>query len=148
MNLQDYGHEDLSYLPKTFLSRCFANKDLFGLLQNIHCDKENPQNHNIRIKSQKRNQIETRENNKWMIKNEDEALTECIQNGYRILVRHGYRHKNEIIEDELDDDENEYHSINEWLESVFKNHVAQKPIKRKLLLLFLNNQALLLGKDE
>lgn len=147
IHLRDFGQENISYLPKEFLSRCFAEKDLVGLLENIHCDREHPENHNIRVKSQKRNQIETRENNRWMIKDEDEALTDCIQNGYRILVRHGFRHRQEIIEDELEDNEDEYHSVREWLESVYENQHEQKPIKRKLLLLFLNNQALILGKD-
>lgn len=114
----------------------------------MHCDHNHPENHNIRIKSQKRNQIETRENNRWLIKDEDDALTECIQNGYRVLVRHGFKNKAKIIQEELDDNEDEYHSIREWLESVYESRTEQKPIKRKLLLLFLNNQALILAEDE
>jgi hypothetical protein len=147
-HLRDFGHEDISYLSKEFLSSCFATKDLVRLIENMHCDRDHPENHNIRIKSQKRNQIETRENNRWLIKDEDDALTECIQNGYRVLVRHGFKNKDKIIQEELDDDEDEYHSIREWLESVYESRTEQKPIKRKLLLLFLNNQALILAKDE
>lgn len=147
IHLRDFGQEDLSYLPNEFLSRCFVEKDIVRLLENIHCDQEHPENQNIRVKSQKRNQIETRENNRWKIKDEDEALTECIQNGYRILVRHGFRKKKEIIEEELDFNEDEYHSIRDWLEGMYNDRKEQKPIKRQLLLLFLNNQALILGKD-
>lgn len=147
INIKDLGRENISYLSTEFLSRCFVNKDIFRLLENIHCDKEHPENHNIRIKSQKRNQIETRENDKWMIKDEDEALTTCIQNGYRILSRHGYQYKKEIIEDELDDDEEEYYNIKEWLDKLYEDTKVQKPIKRKILLLLLSNHALLLGKD-
>lgn len=145
-HVKDFGQENISYLPKDFLSRCFANRDIVRLIENIHCDNDHPENHNIRLKSQKRNQIELRENERWIIKDEDEALTECIQNGYRILVRHAFKHKDEIIEEELDDEE-EYHSIREWLEKIYVNNNEQKPIKRKILLLLLSNQALLLGKD-
>lgn len=148
INIKDFGNENISYLQKDFLTYCFANKDLYRLIENIHCDKEHPENHNIRVKSQKRKQIETRENEKWVIKDEDEALSDCIKNGYRVLLRHGWKHKNEIIEDELDNNVDEYHSINDWLESVYNNQDQQKPIKRKILLLLLSNQALLLGKDD
>lgn len=142
VEIRDFGNEDISYLPKEFLSRCFVDKDIVTLMENIHCDKGHPENHNIRVKSQKRNQIETMENSRWVIKDEDEALTQCIQKGYRILA-----HKKEIIEEELDDNEDEYHSIREWLECLYSNHREQKPIKRKLLLLYLNNRAYILGKD-
>lgn len=147
IHLRDLGHENISYLNNAFLTQCFVTKDIVKLLENIHCDKEHPENHNIRIKSQKRNQIEMRENERWMIKDEDEALTDCIKNGYRILVRHGYKHKKDIISDELDNEE-EYYDIRDWLERVHDSMKEQKPIKRKLLLLFLSNQALLLGKDD
>jgi hypothetical protein len=148
IHVRDFGEENISYLPKELLSHCFVTKDIVRLLKKIHCDKEHPENHNIRVKSQKRNQIETREDNRWMIKDEDDALTDCIQNGYRILVRHGFRHKNEIIDEELDKNEDEYYNIRDWLENVYDNQVEQKPIKRRLLLLLLNNQALLLGKED
>lgn len=148
IHLRDVGHENITYLTESFLTRCFVTKDILRLLENLHCDKEHPENINIRIKSQKRNQIEMRENNRWVIKDEDDALTECIQNGYRILVRHGFRHKKNIVQDELKDDEEEYHCIRDWLEQIHDNTTEQKPIKRKLLLLFLSNQTLLLGKDD
>lgn len=145
--LNDFGQENISYLPKEFLHSCFARKDLITLLENIHCDREHPENHNIRVKSQKRNQIEVRENRKWMIKDEDEALEDAIKNGYRILVRHGFKHKKEIIDERLED-ESEYHDIRNWLEDIYDDNKERKPIQRKLMLLLLSNQALLLGKDE
>jgi hypothetical protein len=133
INVRDFGQENITHLPVDFISWCFANKDLVKLIENIHCDKDHPENHNIRIKSQKRKQIETREHDRWTIKDEDDALTECIENGYRILVRHAWKHKDQIIENELDD-ENEYNTIREWLEAVYNNNQnEQKPIKRKLL---------------
>ena len=148
INIKDFGRENISYIDKDDLTEWFINKDIVSLIENIHCDKEHPENHNLRVKSQKRKQIETRINDKWIIKDEDDALTECVQNGYRILVKHPYNHKNEILEDNLDDNEDEYHILRDWLESIFHNHNdVQKPIKRKILLLLLSNQALLLGKD-
>lgn len=40
------------------------NKDILSLIENIHCDKKHPENHNIRIRSLKKNLMETFENNK------------------------------------------------------------------------------------
>lgn len=149
VHLKDLGQENTTYLPIPFITSCFVNKDIVKLLENIHCDKDHPENHNIRVKSQKRNQIELRENERWVIKNEDKALTECIKNGYRILTRHGYKHKKAIIEDELDNDEDEYYNIRDWLERVHDNVNEQKPIKTDLLLVLLSNRdLLLLGKDK
>ena len=145
--IKDFGKENVDFLPKEFLTRCFARKDIVCLLENLHCDKEHPENHNVRVKSRKQNLMEIRESNKWVFKDEDETLTELIQNGYRILLWHGRKHKDEIIEDELDGEE-EFHSINDWLEAMYNDKKEQKPIKRKLLLVLLNNRALLLGKDE
>lgn len=148
VHLRDFGQENIEYLSDNFISRCFANRDILRLIEIIHCDKQHPENHNVRIRSQKRQQIEIRENARWMVKDEDEALTDLIQNGYRVLVRHGFRHKHNIIKEELDDVEEEYHCIRDWLEHVYDNKNEQKPIKRKLMLLLLSNQALILGKDE
>lgn len=147
INIRDFGHENISYLPTDFLTSCFVNKDMVGLLSNLYCDKDHPENHNVRIRSLKRNLIETRVENRWIVQDEDDALTESIRNGYRILVRHAHKHKEEIISEELDS-ENEYYQLKQWLEEVYDSKREQKPIKRKLLLLLLSNQTILLGKDE
>jgi hypothetical protein len=140
VNIREFGNEDISYLPKEFVSWCFANKDIVRLLENIHCDKEHPENHNIRIRSQKRNQIETRQNNHWRVMDKDKALAECVKNGYRVLVKHGRRHREQIIEEELDDDEREYESITDWLEDVYENEKSRKPLENDLYMVLLTHR--------
>jgi hypothetical protein len=147
ITVKDFGHEDIGYLSKEFLTICFKNRDMVSLLENIHCDREHPENHTIRLRSQKRKQIELRVNGRWKVHDETEALKDCINNGYRILCKHGRKHKKELIEEELDD-EFEYDDINDWLEKLYDDDRYQKPIKRQLIMLLLSNQMLLLGKDE
>lgn len=147
INIRDFGHEDISYLPSHFISRCFVNKDLVALIENIHCDKEHKENHNVRIKSLKRDLMETRVDGRWILTDSDDTLTELIKNGYRVLMMHSRKHKNEIVEDELDEDIDEFERLRDWLDIVHDNKNEQAPIKRKLLLLFMNNKALLLEKE-
>lgn len=46
---------------------------------------------------------------------------------------------NDIDEDDFDD-------INKWLENLYEDKKKRKPVKRQLLLLFINNKTLLLEK--
>jgi hypothetical protein len=56
-----------------------------------------------------------------------------------------YRNKDHII-NECEDGEDEYHGMREWLEDLYSNTKLRKPLKRKLLILFMNNKALFLEK--
>lgn len=147
INIRDFGQENVSYLPLNFLSRCFVNKDLVTLIENIHCDREHKENHNVRLKSLKRDLMETRVDGRWIVTDSDETLTDLIKNGYRVLMMHSRKHRKNIVEDELDEDVNEFDRLRDWLDIVYDNKNEQAPIKRKLLLLFMNNKALLLEKD-
>lgn len=91
--------------------------------------------------------MEVKENGRWIIADSDETLTTLIRNGYRVLDEHSRKHKDHILQEELDGDHTEFHNIKDWLEDVYSNETIQKPIKRKLLILFLNNKTLLLEKQ-
>lgn len=147
INVRDFGHENTSYLPNDFLSRCFVNKDLVNLLENLHCDRDHRENHNVRIRSTKNEIMEVWQNDRWVVTCSDETLKDLIQSGYRILTWHSRKHKTHIIENELDGDRGEYEDIKEWFEEIYENDHKQKPLKKKLLLLFMTNRTLLLGKD-
>ena len=144
--LHGFGHESLSHLPRSFLNYCFANKDIVQLIENVHFDKECPENQNVRIKSTKNELMEYFQNGGWVISSQDRILTELIQKGYRILRTHGKSNKNEIMNEE-DIEESDYDDVLRWLEDVYEDEKQQRPIKKDLLVLFLNNRPILLGKD-
>lgn len=146
IHLHGFGHETLGHLPKSFLNYCFANKDIVQLIENVHFDKECPENQNVRIKSSKNELMEYYQNGNWVISTQDRILTELIQKGYRILRTHGKRNKGGIMEEE-DLEEDDYNNVLRWLEEVYEDERQQKPIKKDLLVLFLNNRPILLGKD-
>jgi hypothetical protein len=88
--------------------------------------------------------METFINGKWIFTDQDDTLDELVKKGYRVLKSHMHKNKNNIIDEyELDD----YYNFAEWLESVYDDDKIRKPMKKQLLLLFLNNKTLLLGKD-
>jgi hypothetical protein len=144
--LHGFGHETLTHLPKSFLNYCFANKDIVQLIENVHFDKECPENQNVRIKSSKNELMEYYQNGGWVLSTQDRILTELVQKGYRILRTHGKKNKDGIMEDE-DLEEDDYNNVLRWLEDVYEDERQQKPIKKDLLVLFLNNRPILLGKD-
>jgi hypothetical protein len=90
--------------------------------------------------------METYVDGNWIITDKEETLDELVNKGYRVLRFHSHKNKKDILE-ECDDDENEYEDIVSWLESIYEDNKVRKPIRRQLLILFMNNKALLLGKD-
>lgn len=141
-----FGSENITYLPKEFLNSCILMNDIVSLIENIHFDTDHPENHNIKIKSTKQELMETYVNGKWIVTDTNDTLNELINKGYRILNKHTRKNKKDIIETEMD--EQEYDDVIKWLEKIYENKRMRKPIRKKLLLLFLNNQAMLLEKDD
>ena len=146
ITLKPFGCENTDYLTKDFLNSCILMNDIVSLIENIHLDKDHPENHNVKVKSTKQELMETYIDGKWIITDTNDTLNELINKGYRVLNQHTRKHKKNIIETEMD--ESEYHDVLNWLENIYEDKQARKPIKKKLLLLFLNNQTMLLGKEE
>ena len=148
VQLKDFGHENIKHIEenKAFLTNCLLQRDIKSLIEIIHCDKEYPENHTVRLKSLKYDLMETYVDGNWIITDKEETLDELVNKGYRVLRFHSHKNKKDILE-ECDDDENEYEDIVSWLESIYEDNKIRKPIRRQLLILFMNNKALLLGKD-
>jgi hypothetical protein len=115
------------------------------LIENIHCDKQHPENQNVRIRSTKKELMETFVDGRWIVSDQEETLDELLNKGYRILNFFSYRNKDHIING-CDDGEDEYHEMRDWLDELYSNTKLRKPLKRKLLILFMNNKALFLEK--
>lgn len=146
INLKEFGLESQQHLSQELLNRCFADKGIVELIQNLHFDKTCPENHNVRLKSKKQELMEIYSDGKWQVKDQDQTLTELIQSGYRILRMHGKKNKENIMEEE-GMDENDFNEITGWLENIYEDQKFQKPVKRDLIILFINNQTMLLGRE-
>lgn len=148
INLKSFGQENLKHIEtdKQFLTNCLISKDIKSLIESIHCDKAHPENHNVRIKSTKQELMETFVDGGWIVSDQEETLDELLNKGYRVLRLHSHRNKNEI-KAECDDDDDEYDSLVSWLEDVYDDKKVRKPIKRQLLILFMNRRTMLLEKQ-
>lgn len=106
INVNTFGDENTSYLSHEFLSYCLMNpkKGLTTLIENIHYNKEYPENHNIRCKSFKQNIFEKCINSEWKECDASNTLDELIRKGYRIMNTHytdNYMNDPLVIEDEI-----------------------------------------------
>jgi hypothetical protein len=149
INLRSFGFENISHLENDmeYMTQCFMNKDVMRLLENIHCDKKHPENQNVRVKSTKRELMETYEDGRWLVSDQDDTLDELLNKGYRILNMFSHRNRRHLI-NECEDGESEYHELKGWLEDLYSDSRVRKPLKKRLLILFLNNKTVFLEKDE
>ena len=94
VSLNNFGNEDTSYLSHEFLSYCLMNpkKGMTTLIENIHYNKDYPENHNVRCKSLKQNVFERYIDSEWRVCDASNTLDELIRKGYRILNTHYAEH--------------------------------------------------------
>ena len=149
IQLKSFGFENIKHLEsdKEYMTKCLLNKDVMRLIENIHCDVEHPENVNVKIKSTKKELMETYIDGRWIISDQEETLDELLNKGYRILNFFRHRNKDHILK-ECEDDEGELYEMQDWLEDLYSNTKMRKPLKRKMLILFMNNKTLFLQKEE
>jgi hypothetical protein len=149
LQMKDFGFENISHIEndKDYMTKCFLEKDIAGLIKSIHCDEEHPENHNVRIKSLKKEFMETFVDGRWIVTDQEETLDELLNKGYRVLNLFSYRNKQHLI-NECEDGQDEYNELRDWLENLYHDNKIRKPLKRKLLILFVNNKTLILEKED
>jgi hypothetical protein len=94
VSLNSFGNENVSYLSHEFLSYCLMNPKMGmkTLIENIHYNKDYPENHNVRCKSLKQNVFERYIDSEWRVCDASNTLDELIRKGYRILNTHYAEH--------------------------------------------------------
>lgn len=142
VQLRDFGCENMDALPKDLIRSLFMNLQFRELIENLHCDPDFPENHNVRIKSVKRHSMEIFRNNKWDITSFVNGLNELLMQGHRIFKEFYKKNKNDVAEDM---DENELEEVLDKLDQIEKlNTSAIKPLHQELqfLLETYKNQSL------
>lgn len=146
MIINNFGQENMDYISNDFLSACLLNNNIVPLIESLHFDKEHPENHNVKMKSMRYELMEQYVDGKWIVTDKEETLDELINKGYRVLKYYSRKNKQDLLNNrELD--EEEYDDVNEWLENLYDDKKIRRPVKRQLLLLFMNNKTMLLEKD-
>lgn len=102
--LRNFGNENMDAVPPHFIRSSLMNLEYATLFENLHCDPEYPENHNIRIKSKKDKELEMFTQDKWKIKSFKNGLIEVMDHLNRIyedFCKHNY---NDLIEDVGEED--------------------------------------------
>ncbi len=102
--LRNFGNENMEAVPNHLIRSSVMNLEYATLFENLHCDPEYPENHNIRIKSKKDKELEMFTQDKWKIKSFKKGLSEVMDHLNRIyedFCRHNY---DDLIEDVGEDD--------------------------------------------
>lgn len=119
VELRDFGCENMEAIPLDLLRNCFLNLEFNTLFENLHCDPDFPENHNIRIKSVKRELLEIYRNKRWNVQHFIDGFKEVLRRQHSIFREFIRTHYNLIKEDmdddEINDNEHKLESILKWV---------------------------------
>lgn len=131
-----------------FMHSCLHNNNVVTLLDAIYCDVKHPENHVVRFKNFNRGIMECYKDGLWTPCKQDDLLNQLLDRGYTILKTYLRRNKDDVkaqvIEEDGDDDT--FNQIIDWLDYNFYSSKNIKAIKQDIVILFMTNKALLLGK--
>lgn len=117
--LRNFGEENKMAIPLDLIRSCFMNLEFNTMFENLHCDPDYPENHNVRIKSFKRELLEIYKNNKWNSLCFSDGFREVIQQIYIIFKEYTKHHIDLLNEDmndeEIEENEKKLERIFEWI---------------------------------
>lgn len=134
VKVRDFGCENMEALPTELLESLFLDLKFRDLLESLHCDPNYPENHNVRIKSTKRELLEIYRNNKWDIMTFVNGLNELLLQGQRIFKDYYRKNRDKILEDDME--ETDLREILSQLDAIERlNEDDIKPIRKELQLM-------------
>lgn len=137
--IKNLNYENMDALPVSFMSYLFMDLKFGELIENLHCDTNFPENHNVRIKSIKRKVIEIYRNDKWELMTYVNGLNELLLQGHKIFKDYYKNNKDKILEEDLEEYElNEILRTLDNIENLNKNEI--KPLHMELQLMLEENK--------
>lgn len=103
--LREFGSENMEAIPITLIASCFMNLRYRDLIENLHYDPDFPENHNVRIKSIKRNVMEIYRNNRWVVVTVPSGIEELINQTTTIFRNFARQHEKQILEEDMSEEE-------------------------------------------
>ena len=105
--LKNFGFENMEAIPTSLIRDLFMDLRVRDLMENLHCDPDYPENHNIKIKSTKRNVMEIYRNDKWDVITSANGVDELIMQAHKIFKNFYRNHKAEVHEDMTEEETEE-----------------------------------------
>jgi len=130
--LKEFGFENTDAIPESLISACFLFLRYKDLLENLHCDPNFPENHNVRLKSIKNKTMEIYSNNRWNVVPLCNGVNDLIKNANAIFQKYARKNKNKILEEDMDEDD--FYKNIEEMNKVDDNtdHDSLLPLKREI----------------
>ena len=97
--VKNFGCENMDAIPDDFIRGCFMNLEFRTLFENLHCDPEYPENHNVRLKSMKNRQLEMFTNDSWKTLPFQDGLCDIIRQLHAIFDIYYKHNRNKVLED-------------------------------------------------
>lgn len=97
--VRNFGNENMMAVPDDFLRSTVMNLEYATLFENLHCDPDYPENHNIRIKSKKDRELEMYTQDKWKIKTFKKGIEEVMDHLNRIYQEFCSEHYDDLLDD-------------------------------------------------
>lgn len=133
ITIRNLGDENMDAIPHHFIRSCFMNLEFDTMFQNLHFDPDYPENHNVRIKSAKRELLQIYKNDKWNSVCYDEGYRELISQIHNIFVKFHKNHvdeaKEDMSEEELKENEEKLACIEAWIKDTKLQLLKLKEVK-------------------
>lgn len=139
MNINTFGSERLEHIQGDYVKHCILNnlRGMKSLIEKIHFSEEVPENKNIRIKSIKNKLVEVKGQDKWIVKDANEAMETMINKGCRLANKYYLDDRNGLMERDLNELDMR---IQKFLTEVMeRNSPAYFALRKRILALIIEN---------
>lgn len=105
VNIHSFGNEKVEHIQGDYVKHCILNnlRGMKSLIEKIHFSDEAPENKNIRMKSIKNKLVEVKGEDKWIVKDANEAMETMINKGCRLANEYYFDETNGLMERDLND---------------------------------------------
>ena len=64
--MNNFGQEDRSYISKEIMHKCLDDFQIIPLIEELYFNHDHPENHTIKLKSEKKGRVLLRQNDAWI----------------------------------------------------------------------------------
>lgn len=137
--LNNFGNENLDHITHDFIKYCIMNNvsGMKSLIEKIHFSEEAPENKNVRMRSLKNNLVEVHNDNRWIVKDVQDATETMIRKGCNIFNAYYCDEENGIREQDINDLESKIQSF--LTEIMGRNGNMYFALRRRILALIIEH---------
>ena len=66
ININNFGSEDRSYIKSDVMQQCLDSMRIYPLIDGVYFNLEHPENHTVRLKSEKQGRVHIRQGDAWV----------------------------------------------------------------------------------